>query len=470
MKINDLIQVLWVEDDPKVIETYPLKAEIIGLQLVQCGCWDEAKAALEDDFDKWSAIILDAKCKFHRDSSDSAIVFLREALKDISTICKAKNRIIPWYILTGGDESEVSDCINDDRLKWDSDWTEKQHKKYYSKNVDNEALYERIKAHAQKSYRIQIQEMYQDIYDQLLKFNTSVCEDILAILEAVHFPCSNPRFTPKYLYNPLRQALEQIFRSLGEADIIPDAFFPKGDVNINQCFMFVIGRPAEKIGYKHDTGGIVPRHIQDMMSLIVNLGNAASHSFNPSLPTVLSDKEIQKYDNYLKSIGANSKLLIFSIALQFCEILQWMNNYIKNHPDKEENRKKWVKLDGTENTLEDKDESIGVVEIHDGNYLGGKPISTSSVVVSTNKKLIEGVFFEGNIIEVKNQYGTFLNIQCEQCTYPLQIKSKRTKVKVNDRVVFRAVVEPNKNDPNKKYWFADDVFLKEKMPSTLNFV
>ena len=470
MENNDLIQVLWVEDDPNVIKTYPIKAENFGLQLVQFDCWDDAKAALESDFVKWSAVILDAKCKYHRDSNDNAIEFLREALDDISTICEKKGRIIPWYVLTGGSETEVSDSINDKRLKWDSDWTDNQHKKYYSKNVDNEALYERIKAHAQKSSRIQIQEIYRDIYEQLLKFNADVCEDILTILEAIHFPGSHPDFNPKYFYNPLRKALEQIFRSLGKVGIIPNTFFQNGNVNLNQCFMFVIGNPAEKLRYKHVGGGITPGHIRDMMSLIYNLGNASSHSFESSHPTELSDDEIQNYDNQIRNTGSDSRLLVFSIALQFCEILQWMNNYIKNHPDKEENRKKWVKLDGTENTLEDKDESIGFVEIHEGNYLGGKPISTSSAVVSTNKKLIEGVFFEGNIIEVKNQHGTFLNIQCEQCTYPLQIKSKRTKVKVNDRVVFRAVVEPNKNDPNKKYWFADDVFLKEKTPSTLNFV
>lgn len=39
----DLIQVLWVEDDPMVIEQYPLKAENFGLQLVAFPCWDEAK-------------------------------------------------------------------------------------------------------------------------------------------------------------------------------------------------------------------------------------------------------------------------------------------------------------------------------------------------------------------------------------------------------------------------------------------
>lgn len=110
----DLIQVLWVEDDPVVIEQYPLKAENFGLQLVAFPCWDEAKAALENDFDRWSAIILDAKCKYHRDSEDNAVVFLREALKDIAIICEKRGRVIPWYILTGGDTTEVSDSINDD--------------------------------------------------------------------------------------------------------------------------------------------------------------------------------------------------------------------------------------------------------------------------------------------------------------------------------------------------------------------
>jgi hypothetical protein len=366
--MENLIKVLWVEDDPDVLGSYPEEAWGYGLELDSRLCWDDAKSALESDFDSWSAIILDAKCKYHRDSADNAVEFLREALDDISTICEKKGRIIPWYVLTGGSETEVSDSINDKRLKWDSEWTETRHKKFYSKNVDRESLFDRIKTHAQKSSRIQIREMYPDIYEQLSKFNADACEAILRILEAIHFPNSHPDFNPKYYFNPLRQALEHIFRSLGKVYIIPDTFFSNDRVNINQCFMFIIGNEADKLGYKHEGGEIAPRHIRDMMSLIYNLGNACSHSFEFSHPTELSEDEIQNYDNQIKITGGNSKFLIFSMALQFCEILQWMNNYIKNHPDKEENRKKWVKLDRTENALEDKDESSGIVEVHNGIY------------------------------------------------------------------------------------------------------
>ena len=77
MKHYDLTQVLWVEDDPLVTESFPLKAEDFDLELVPYCCWDDAKDALEKDYDRWSAIILDAMCKHHRDSADSAVVFLR---------------------------------------------------------------------------------------------------------------------------------------------------------------------------------------------------------------------------------------------------------------------------------------------------------------------------------------------------------------------------------------------------------
>ncbi|MBO2526074.1 MAG: hypothetical protein CW341_10320 [Bacteroidetes bacterium] len=381
MENHDLIQVLWVEDDPKIIYSYPQKAESFGLELVSFPCWDNAREALESDYDRWSAIILDAKCKYHRGDTDNAVKFLAAALKDIAVISKEKQRVIPWYVLTGGAESEVSDSITDDRMKWDADWTTDTNKNYYSKNVDNEMLFKRIRYFAKKSPRMQIQEMYRDSCELLDQLDTNACEDIMTILEAIHFPDSHPDFTPRLFYNPLRKALEYIFRDMRKVSIIPDNFFNGNTVNINQCFMFVIGKDAEKLGFKHKDGGITPRHIQDMMSLIINLGNANSHSFETSHYTELSEEEIQNYDKHIKTIGGNSKLMIFSIALQFCEILQWMNNYINNHPDKEENRKKWVKLDGTENTLENKDDCLGIVEVHNGIYhIGDKYLLNSKTI------------------------------------------------------------------------------------------
>lgn len=378
MEDNNLIQVLWVEDDPAVAQTYPIKAESFDLQLVPFPCWDDAFNALKHDYNRWSAIILDAKCKQHRDSADNAIKFLGEALKDIAAISKEKGRIIPWYVLTGGAESEVSDSITDDRLKWDADWTKSYNKNYYSKNVDNEMLFRRIRHYASISPRIQIQEMYREYYEQLSGLNIDVCICIMSILEAMHFPNSYPNFDPSYFYNPLRKALECIFRAMRTVDLIPDKFFSCGNVNLNQCFMFVIGKDAEKMGYRHGDGGFAPRHIQDMMSLIINLGNAYSHS-----STLLTDKEILNYDKHIHEIGGDSKLMVFSMALQYCEILRWANTYIKEHQDKEANREKWIMLEVNENQIKDYNDDIGIVERdHEGVFhLGDNYL--------LNRKLIE---------------------------------------------------------------------------------
>ena len=419
MEDYDLIQVLWVEDDPKVTETYPIKAESFGLELVSFPCWDDAKVALETEYDRWAAIILDAKCKFHRDSADSAIVFLREALKDIAAISKDKRRVIPWYVLTGGAESEVSDSINDDRLQWDADWTELNHKKYYSKNVDNESLYERIKSHARKSTRIQIQELYRETFNSLSSLGNEVCDDTSVILEAMHFPEAHPNFTPRLFYNPMRKALEGVFRLAGKADIIPNDFFAGGIVNLNQCFMFMIGRDAEKLGYRYGAYGekIAPRHIQDIMSLIINLGNSNSHSTESSHLTELNEEEIEKYDNHIIALGGNSRLLIFSIALQLCEVTQWMNHYIKKHLDKEKNRQKWVKI---EVKIEDRKEKgndvldselIGALEEHEGIFHMGTKFSVLLKRKEWLGKTIKVLNYVANTNPKTNKYPYFIREQ-----------------------------------------------------------
>lgn len=42
---TNLIQVLWVEDDPDIINLYPMEAYRYGLELVPFSCWEEAEKA-----------------------------------------------------------------------------------------------------------------------------------------------------------------------------------------------------------------------------------------------------------------------------------------------------------------------------------------------------------------------------------------------------------------------------------------
>lgn len=338
MKAYDLIQVLWVEDDPKVTETYPMKAENFDLELVPFSCWDDAKIALENDFDRWSAIILDAKCKYHRNSEDNAIVFLREALDDISTICEKNRRIIPWYVLTGGDKSEVSDSINDKRMKWDADWTKAENKTYYSKNVDNEILYRRIRNHVRISPRLQIQNLYRNVFEAIEECNIddeayNALEDLLV---PIHFPneVDDGDYNDKFV--KAREVLEYVFRSMSVNGLLPD-WGKKVNFAWSSCILS--GMPATNSkgdAVYNSKKRILPEAMVKTIKAIVNVIPPFCHSQEVSQESI-SRKE------YMNSVDS-STFLLKSFTLQLCDLILCYRNYLREHPDNELNALEWDKV------------------------------------------------------------------------------------------------------------------------------
>lgn len=333
----DLIQVLWVEDDPEVTERYPEKAESLGLQLEAYSCWDDAIVALENEFDRWSAIILDAKCKQHADSADNAVVFLGKALKDISVISERRGRIIPWYVLTGGDEGEVSDSIIDDRMKWDGDWTESKHKKYYSKNVDNEQLYRRIKYHAQKSPRFQIQKMYRNVFEAIEEcgIDDEAYNALEELLIPIHFfnIIENKDYNDKYV--KAREVLEYIFRSMAANGILPD-WGQKVNFVWSSCILsgMPATRPNGDIVY-YSKKRIVPEAMAKTIKAMVNVIPPFCHS-EDDIQDGISRKD------FLHRVDSSTNLLK-SFTLQLCDVILCYRNYLRDHTNKELNALEWEK-------------------------------------------------------------------------------------------------------------------------------
>lgn len=339
MKNYDLIQVLWVEDDEKVTKTYPVKAKLLGLQLVPHSCWDDAKVALEREYDRWSAIILDAKCKHHRESADNAVRFLGEALKDISTLAQKKGRTIPWYILTGGDESEVSDSINDDRMEWDSDWTVAKHKNYYSKATDRDELYRRIRYRASRSPRLQIQKMYRDVFVAIeeCKIGDEAYNALEDLLVPIHFPDEIEASDYNDKFQKARDILEYIFRSMSAYGILPD--WGK-QVNLSASSHLLAGKDFTKKDGSvivKSNATILPKELSRIMRAMVNIIPPFCHS-DSGVEDNVSKKE------YMNSVE-NSTFLLKSFALQFCDLILWYRNYLRGHSDKEENARNWEVLD-----------------------------------------------------------------------------------------------------------------------------
>ena len=337
----ELIQVLWVEDDPVVTETFPLKAENFGLDLVSFPCWDDAKEALERDYSRWSAIILDAKCKHHKDSADSAVVFLREALKDISVLAEKKDRTIPWYVLTGGDTSEVSDSINDERDKWDKDWTDSTKKKYYSKNTDTEMLYKRIQYHAQVSPRLQVQKMYRNVFEAIekCKIDDDAHNALEDLLVPIHFTDEIDAKDYNDKFQKARDVLEYLFRSMSSNGILPNwGWEDKKKSRLNftaSCFLlsgstFNDKQRNEKYVIKQR---ILPKEFVGIIKLMSNMIPPFCHS---------DDENGNKYNKneYLKHVDG-STFLLKSFSLQMCDLILWYRNYLREHGDKEVNAMNW---------------------------------------------------------------------------------------------------------------------------------
>lgn len=332
-------EVIWIDDEWEKMDAFKEECEVI--HQIYLHPFSTQKAGM-DEFDKnpkkWDAIILDAKLE----KDGVGVTGLRKAVTHINQVSLSHK--IPYFISTG-----QTDLMGNETF-------EQAFGKYYIKERDDQKLIEDIKVAAGKSSRFQTKTIYLDAIEQLESFDTWCCEKILDILGAMHFPEKN--IDPLLYYNPLRQTLEYIFRKANKAGIIPDEFIgkEKDDVNLNQCVQFLSGGNADWIGIRF--GGakesVVPVHIKNMMFQVLNLGNINSHS------RTLDDDEQKRLGEYFKENVCNTRYLIYSLALQICEIAVFMGKYIDAHKDSSENNKQF-KTFGTIEPIEGND-SICVIK------------------------------------------------------------------------------------------------------------
>ena len=150
---------------------------------------------------------------------------------------------------------------------------------------------------------------------------------------------------------------------------------------------------------------IVPKHIKDMMFFVLYLGNIKSHTAQ------LPKEDIDRLEVYLKDEVRNSRYLIFSLALQICEITMWLGRYIDEHPNKDENLKKCVKLDAQ--PTEEKPEFVGVIERDEKGYYH---IGTEYYVLLKNIELV------GKNVKITNYKQN--TSSCTKKYYPLFVREQ----------------------------------------------
>lgn len=348
------IQVLWVENDSSIISDIIEEAlDVAEIELYPFSCWEDAEEALEADYTRWDAILLDAKCSFKRGDADKATRFLTNVFRRIDKLATIKKRSIPWYVLSGGGEDEIKDLIPVE-IEWDADWLKISNRRFYSKSgtvmigdkeiLERHALFSRIRnqvIYNNPQLSIEYNE-YPEVFHALdgLDLASEVGLHLMYLLEPIHFhSTSSVDYNNRYMN--LRKALEHIFRHMFKNGILPDKIFKetnaKDEIILRWCSKFL--GEEKKLDDKFwsdvsrntpDGRPLLPKQLADWLKSAVFQSGGAAH-------TSPAEAEIKmNLDNYLPQV-CGSPYMLRSLAMGLCDFILWYDNFLKEHPDAEKN-------------------------------------------------------------------------------------------------------------------------------------
>ncbi|MBD9093244.1 MAG: hypothetical protein EGQ20_12055 [Bacteroides oleiciplenus] len=367
MPNNKYIQVLWVENDPKVTEAYPREAEMLeGLQLHSVSTWEEAKEELEADYNKWQAIILDAKCQYAREDADLATRFLSNVFPELEKLASHKDHPIPWYVLSGQGEEDIRELIPKTRLDWDSEWDRTSNRPFYSKNGklawgseekhERQILFQRIRVQVSYyNHEYQLRNaLYPNVFEALDSLNLHEAEGCLIdLLEPIHFKGTDVKdYNRRYI--DLRKMLEYIFRDMVEREILPPFLVSdakgKDEVNLSWSSLFLgadmpettsnLSKSDQKLWGKvtRTSAPLLPKQLSGFLKMAVFQTGGAVH-------TSRAEAEIQmNLEKYLSQVNMSPNMLR-SLALAMCDFILWYNQYTIDHPDPKKNASLWTLTD-----------------------------------------------------------------------------------------------------------------------------
>ena len=318
--MNKLYNILWIDDEWDKMPSFMQECEeAYNLKLHPHKTRKAGMEALEKDLKKWHAVLLDAKMFDETENEVARLKGLFNAIKQIERLSTQK--ALPYFISTG-----QPDLLDNEEF-------EEMGGKYYEKGDDDEQLMEDIVAEIEKAESMQVRVIYEIAFHSLESLGISKYTDdvLLDILVPMHFTEKASSFKPVHHYNQLRQLIEYLFRACNKAGLVPDACIPNGIVNLSQSSLYLAGKNAEKIGIRYGEIGerVVPEYIEKIIRSVLEFGNVHSHTVE------LDCEDIQKIENILRS--SQSRYLIFGLALQLCEVIVWLSEYISTHNDTKTN-------------------------------------------------------------------------------------------------------------------------------------
>lgn len=343
-------KVLWVDDDEKNVESTKISADEYGIVLDHYLNWQEAEVALRNNFEDYTAIILDAFCKI-KASDDTKAEFITAVLPSLNCLFGEKKKYIPWYILSAGTvenfDFTVKSAMHQHQTK---EWGQM----LYIKNIPNNDpknshfLFENIREIGRNQGNNVVLFRHRDVFEYLGKdklIDERARKIMLKMLSALYLPEENIKY--EYAGNPLRKVVEYIFRAARKRGLLTDKCFDEQDhIVLLDASRYLAGLTIDcyqgrkvfhkarwgKAGKKENGAGgdsVFPSDIAMLVKNILNYSSSDSHT----------------YEDFPYLIDEQNKELFFGYVMQLCYVIKWFGKYAKENPNVEENKKKQVVID-----------------------------------------------------------------------------------------------------------------------------
>ena len=356
---SNMIKVLWIEDDLKVYKAFRGTASLYNIEFIHADNWIDGKQLLKEQFNEISAIILDAQCKWDKNSI-AEDQFLNEVMSELWELFGEVRKTIPWYILSAGTMNDYAKVIananNRKRQGYNDEWGPVSWAKpsVIPQIMDNPLLNQILEV-AKK----QIQNIILSRHKETFKYlgtEGNLCKGSRTImmnaLSALYAPEENIGF--EFQGNPIRKVLEHMLRHANKLGIIPDEFIDdRNNPKVTDCKNFLIGEIPNYVKIqlwdpeKNETFAIFPKPLSHYLQNVLNYVNSCSHSEE--------DEDIP----YI--INSDEKDLFFAMILHLSHLIAHYGKFVDEHRDVEKNKllSRTVPADSVEaNSSGEKDEMI----------------------------------------------------------------------------------------------------------------
>lgn len=335
-------KVLWVDDlvtNPSYITHFQSKAEDYNIVLHPVSNWEDAAKLLNDNFEDYSAIILDAECKMNASDPEENL-FIHKVLPSLTSIFGKKQTTIPWYILSAGTMEDfdtamsIALCLH---KEYEEEWGAMTYSKSAPEQNENsqKRLFENIKKVASNKIANKVLARYQDTFQYLGEgklIDKEARSILIKLLCQLHYPEENAHF--EYLGNPLRKVLEHLYRSAHNIGLLPNECFDnRGQLNLLDANRYMSGLSTghdSKLRYGKEGDTIFPKQIGYITKNILNFASSDSHTSETNEYT-LDDKDLV--------IDEKTKELFFGYILQLCHVIKFFGHFVETHNNKEDNLK-----------------------------------------------------------------------------------------------------------------------------------